>query len=352
MRATKTNRPLQGAAATRRESDPAHVTQAEREAAVVGVLGVAEARHMTSAERMARFEKAMLLYEPSEQAAVVCGLIGGLEKGEIREAVDFLTRTESRGNYFPPTVWKALWNRWGRLDGEECFAYLQGGEALRTRNMRMKNGVREVGRTVMQGWLAADPEGAMSWAATTKHSTLEAAAAAMALTESAGGDLAEIGRILVDHRADSALLTEGLVDYFDYALLESPEQSAADIYQALPPELQAHAVRETYHRLLFANAGEAMTWLAENGPGGQETYQLATGYVHSALHKHQYAEGTKALARLPYQQQAVSNHPVMEPLKRWLQTEPEVAKAWLEQQPEDSPWFQYYQATPLGEEPS
>lgn len=293
---------------------------------------------MTREERLARFERAMMLWEPSEQAAIVCGLIGGLKKDEIREAVDLLVLTQQRGNYFPPSVWEAIWNRWGKLDGEACFRYLQGGSALTSRSMRMKNGPREVGREVMQGWLSANPSGALAWATQPRESFLETAAAAMALTHSAHGDLAMMEEILSAHLTNSAVVAEGLVDYFDVAMLQSDDVTVEAIYHELPSGLRPHALRETCTRLLLDDPNQAIKWLADNGPRGEESYQLLVGYAHSSAINGEHVAGVKALSNLPYRSSEDHNHPITMPLLQWLEHSPEEAKQWLATQPEDAPW--------------
>src|SRR5690606_20328861 len=133
------------------------------------------AARLTPAERLELLTNGAWVGDYGNQAAMLCGLISVLTVDEIREAADILDRIQSQGNSQAPEVWQTLWQQWGRLDPEGCFKFF-GSSAVARSPVDARN--------VMAGWLDTHAAAALSWAWEPGKSSLQAAAAALAISRS------------------------------------------------------------------------------------------------------------------------------------------------------------------------
>ena len=103
-----------------------------------------KAAALSSGERMALLEQGVLLVDWGNQAAVLCGLIGGLHKNELADATKILLDALQTGNGQPDVVWQSLWQQWGRLDPEGAFSRFADFNPGDSDNCA---------RNIMSGWL-------------------------------------------------------------------------------------------------------------------------------------------------------------------------------------------------------
>lgn len=220
-----------------------------------------------------------------------------------------------------------LWKHWGRVDPVECVKYINETSGTKSRTDA---------RHVMEGWLEANPEAALAWARDAKNTRLDGAAAAMAMTWNAGGDLKQLEEAILARPPGDMAAKDCLWDYFDLSSLATDSPTAAQVYEKLPPALQDSAWSVTLQRLTYTDLQAGKDWLEQHagdpGHNYHETQRLVFGLSR------QDAEGTaKWAARLPVTD-APGPHPAAIAIGQWLRSDPPVAKAWIATLPADSPW--------------
>lgn len=290
------------------------------------------AAKMTRAERLALVADGALVFNSGNQKAAMLGLIAALEKDEMEAAASSIGGAQNKGNYQSPEIWVALWKQWGKVDPERCFA----------RFKEIPNGKgRSDARNAMEGWLEADPAGALAWAKEPREGMLEAAAAALAISSSANGDLKQMEKILLDLPADGLTAKEGLRDYFDMASLAGTDRTAATVYDQLPAALKPAAWGVAVQRLHYADPKVAAAWVTAHANDPGRNYQAMNQLVNE-LSQNNPEETAKWAAALPAvtatEREAPEGHPVMRAAAQWVRRDPVAAKAWLETQPAEATW--------------
>lgn len=106
---------------------------------------------------------------------MLCGLVSVLTRDELLLASDILNEMQAQGNRQAPEVWNSLWRQWGRLDPETGMTFFNAGVSDKTATEA---------RSLMTGWLEKDAAAAITWAWKPGKTTLEASAAALAITQS------------------------------------------------------------------------------------------------------------------------------------------------------------------------
>ena len=215
---------------------------------------------LSSEERMALLADGALVYNSANQAAVLCGVISALTREEIQEAANILGGIQDHGNGITQEVWDSLYFQWGKIDPVACLSHL-GKDAVAKSPADARH--------AMAGWLETDPGAALAWATEPKHAPLDAAAAAYAITNSAGGDLKRLESAMRKLPEDCLTTQACLEDYFDLASLAGEGRSAPEIFNELAPSLRAAAWPVTMKRLAYAEPTEAAAWLEKhaNDPG-------------------------------------------------------------------------------------
>lgn len=192
----------------------------------------------------------------------------------------------------------------------------------------------------MEGWLEADPEGALAWAKTPKSSPPEATATAYALTHEAGGDASKLLSTISSLQSDEAVTKECLKDYFDLADITGQTQGTASIYNQLPPALKPHAWETTMQRLIYTDAQTAVDWLASQVNDAGRNYR-STVRLFSDLAKDDPAGTAAWAAKLPDDANG-SYHPGQMVYAIWRTQDPDAAKAWIQALPPSAAWASSY----------
>lgn len=274
---------------------------------------------LTSKERLAALADGAAIYQSGNQVVVLCGLISALTKDEMREAMAILGGVQDRGNFQTQEVWDTLWKQWGRVDPMGCIADF--GEDARSKS-------RKDARNVMAGWLETNADAALAWAMEPKTAPLQAAAAALAITNNANGDLNQLQSAIRALPADSPTARECLNDYFDLASLTGKDPSAADIYDELDPALQAAAWPVAMRRLALADPQQAATWLEKHASDPGADYSSTSGFVQE-LAMQDPAGTAKWAMNLPgVLEKGTNNNPLIIVISQWAEIDPEAAKAW------------------------
>ncbi len=285
------------------------------------------ARRMTSKQRLDLLGKGALVYDGGKQAEMLCGVINALTKEEMQTAMDLLAQAQDGGNACAQIVWDTLWKQWGRVDPVACIKYLNA-----TPNSKSRSDARHV----MEGWLETDADAALAWAKDAKNTRLDAAAAAMAMTWNSGGDLKQLGEAILSRPPGDKAARDCMWDYFDLASLSKDSPTAGRIYDDLPPGLKEAAWPVTLQRLTYTDPQSAKDWLQQHANEPGHSYLEAGRLVYDLSRKD--PEGTaKWAAGLPIVL-GQDQHPASIAISRWMQSDPQAAKAWLATLPQDSPW--------------
>jgi len=324
------NRPRPGASRTTK--DGKIQTIPEKITSCTGITAE-EARLLTSGERMEMLANGGLVYNSGNQQAVLIGLIGGLTKDEIQKAGDTLGAIQDRGNSLTQQVWDAFWKQWGRVDPARCLSFFGPGAVSKS---------SADARNVMSGWLETDPAGAYAWARGRKESSLEDAAAALAITSAAGGNLKQMRSDIAALPAESASIRHRcLQDYFDSALLSGAGSTVDSVYEELPESLRQAAWPVALRRMTMEDPKNAASWFEKNlDPSGWNS--TATIGLADQLANDDPAGTTRWLVSLPGASEAlaqgVGGHPLSNAFIKWRERDPVAASQWLDGQPAGAAW--------------
>ncbi len=307
-----------------------------RNKAAVDRIAADKARLMTRGERLALVNQAMMLSDVSQQADLLCGLISVLPKEEMADVSTALFASMNKGNPWSQNTWDGLWVRWGQVDPEGCLANL--GTTIGYR-------IPSDAQNFMKGWLENDPQGALAWAKQPTTTFQEAAAAAFAISQNCKGDLHQLAAEISSLSSTSATVKECMVNYYDLALLAGNSPSPSVIYDELPPALRPVAWPVTMERLSHLDAQKAADWLDQhqNDPGLD---YRATADLVRYMAQGDPAGVAKWTSQFPVSStntaDANSEHPALIAVSQWLQSDPVAAKAWLQQQPTNTPWVAHF----------
>ena len=268
--------------------------------------------------------KGALISDGLKQEAFLRGVLPSLSKDELGHAIALLGKAQDRGNFCAQGVWDEVWRQSGRVNAEGCLSTFA------------KNTSRGDCRHLMEGWLEADPEGALAWAKTPKSSPPEVAAAAYALTHEAGGDASKLLSTISSLPTDAAVTKECLKDYFDLADLTGQTQGTASTYDQLPPTLKPQAWETTMQRLIYTDPQLAVDWLASHVNDAGRNYR-PTAPLFVELAKDDPAGAAAWAAKLPDEPND-SYHPGQIVYSTWIRKDSTAAKAWLDTIPLSTAW--------------
>jgi len=291
-------------------------------------FSASNAARLSSEERLELFTNGALVGDYGNQEAMLCGLISVLSRDELESAMGILARVRSQGNAQAPEVWKSLWQQWGKLDPQGGLEHLRQGGVGRT---------TVDARNMMTGWLDTDAAAALVWAQQPGKGSLEAAAAALAISKSANGNLKQLESAIQKFPEDDATAKACIDDYFDQASLVGKDQTAAAIYDQISPELRPAAWSAAAKRIGYGNSADAKAWVTEHaGDPGRNYSELRD--LFRTLSYEDPAGTVRWATQLPYSASADSISPAVMPVVSWLERDPEAASAWLKTQPQDAPW--------------
>jgi hypothetical protein len=300
--------------------------------AVCGGISAEKAARLSSAERMALLVNGAMVYNSGNQTAVLCDLISTCTKDEIREAARLFSEVQERGNFQTREVWDSLWKQWGRVDPMGCLK-----DAGENAPAKSPGDVRNV----MAGWLETDAAGALSWAKEPKQDSLQAAAAALAITQSANGDFKRLESLIRALPSDGLTRQACLQDYFDLVSLAGESQSVPATYEQLDPSLRADAWPVAMQRLSYGDPQEAFSWLQNHAGDPGRDYRVVE-CLFDELAEKDPAGTLKWVVELPAplidDPFAEQTHPALMVMRKWQQQDPAAAAAWLKTQPPDAPW--------------
>lgn len=294
-------------------------------------LTIEKAKQLNSRERIALLKKAALLSDPDRQEDVLCGLVSVMTREELEEAVVTLRTAMGRGNQWSQEVWDTVWKQWGKVDPQACLALAKKGVALFT---------PEDCRRFMMGWMEEDPAGAIRWASEPHKDPREAAAAAYAITHSAGGDLDKMQSAIASLSGDPRVVQSCLHDYFDLAISTDTGKTPAALYEQMPANLQAKAWQVVLNRTAYEDRSEAMTWLEQHAsdPGAEYRWNRLFGDMSGK----DPGGNMEWAMRLPTQSESGTaipgEHPAVMMMNAWRSYDPAAADAWMQSRPAGDPW--------------
>ncbi|MES2475758.1 MAG: hypothetical protein V4640_08255 [Verrucomicrobiota bacterium] len=285
-------------------------------------LTVEQARRLTPEERLARIADAALVFNSGNQVEALSGLIGALSKDEILQATDLLGGAQDRGNFQPQEIWIELWTQWGRVDplgGLQHFVDRPGGKG------------RDDARSIMHGWLGIDPDAAILWAHEPKRATLDAAAAALALSHEAGGDLGKMEATMLALPENGMTRAECADRYFDMAALAGDAFDPAATYDAMPEALQPAAWSAAFGRISQGARAETIDWVKSHYEASSQNDNAMVDFIGKCVAED--AVGTVAwTSNLPSPKE--SNYtPLTSAVIAWMSTDREAALKWVNEQP-------------------
>lgn len=292
-------------------------------------LSAEQASLLTSKERMELLAQGVLVSDWGNQAALLCGLVSGLNKDELSEASKILSDARQLGNGQPQVVWQSLWQQWGRLDPEAAFIHFAENS---------DDEPNDCARNVMAGWLETHADQALEWAQKPKTSRLEAVAAALAISRNANGDPKQLVAAMLKLPADGATTKACLDDYFDIASLTKESPSVPEIYDQLAPSLRPAAWSVTAKRLTLGDSATAKAWLSQHAADPGRDYGSMARLIYSQANEDP-AGTAKWATQLPYDSASDGPHPAARVIQTWRQRDPAAAEAWLKSQPPNAPWI-------------
>lgn len=301
---------------------------------------VEQARRMSREERLALIAKGAKVSDAQAQRDLILGVIGALQAEEMREAVDIIGKAQRSGNYHAPEIWSALWNQWGRVAPEDCFARFRE---------RPEGKGREDVRNTMRGWLETDPATALAWARQPDLTALETSAAALAISHHAEGDPARIQAAVLE-MPEGQLRKETLRELYEIESIRDGGRAPAKIYAELPDTLKADAWSLTAQQLAIADQEAAKAWLSEHAGEPGTNYRVINRMVADVANE-DAVSATKWAASLPDLSDAANAHPVTVAAARWFHTDANSFKVWLESQPQDQAWVKQISALTATETP-
>lgn len=344
--------PSSGTTRTRIVAEARRVPVKGRITAPISSITTEQASKLSREERLALLADGALIFNGGNQIAAQLGVIAALKKDEMEEATSIIGRAQNQGNGQSAEIWVALWTQWGRVNPEEAFErfkkYPQGKGPVDSRN-------------VMEGWLEKDPAAAVAWAKDLRNltlgeqqaltgtnqrgiPTLEAAAAALAISHEAGGDPEKLKDLIRGLPADR-VQKEAMKDYFDLASLASPDATPAAIYDALPADLRAAAWPAALQRQLYEDPAKAAAWLSNHAGDPGMAYSATTAQVAREMAKQDTAAAITWASSLPglgtTDQAATFNHPIEQVISTWIGQDAPGAVKWLQSQSE-VPWARNY----------
>ncbi len=300
--------------------------------AVCGGISAEKAARLTSAERMALLANGAMVYNSGNQTAVLCDLISTFSKEEIREAARLFSEVQERGNFQTREVWDSLWKQWGRVDPMGCLM-----DASENAPAKSPGDMRNV----MAGWLETDAAAALAWAKEPKLDWLHAAAAALAITQSANGDIKRLESLIRVLPSDRLTRQACLEDYFDLVSLAGEGQSVPELYEQLDPSLREEAWPVAMQRLSYGDRREAVSWLQNHAGDPARDYRAVERLIDELADKDP-AGTLKWAVELPVPLMddpiGEQTHPALMVIRKWQQQDPAAAAAWLKTQPPDAPW--------------
>lgn len=311
---------------------------------------VDEAKAMTPQERMAIMRSAAVLADQVEQAAILCGLIPAMTKEELDEATKVLRRAQYGGGAWSQEVWNEIWLQWGRIDPEGALA--KGEQRLGGPT------TYEDYRLLMAGWMETAPNTAMEWArkvaaeledaepgaALNDQLDGKARAAALALMSDTGGDVGKMEEVIRGVVANGRVAKACLQDYFDVRVAEGGK-TASEIYDSLSPELRQAAWPVAMYRLTYTNEAEAKQWVEQHAADPGRDYYSMYGMLERMARKDgkTTVEWATSLPRqMPGDVDVSKPHPATVSLSFWSRRDAKAARAWVEAQPADTPWVQWW----------
>jgi hypothetical protein len=194
----------------------------------------------------------------------------------------------------------------------------------------------------MRGWLEANPSAALAWAKEPGRSTLEASAAAMALSHAANGDPVKLQADL-QSMPEGEARKMGIRELFDLEVMKDNGRGAMEIYDSLPDALKVDAWGATAKRLATTDQDAAKAWVTQHAGQPGTDYVATTGMVRDLARKD--PEGTAKWAlNLPATDDSSPEklngppHPVILATSQWALQDSEAAQAWLRTLPAEQVW--------------
>ena len=338
---TKTPRPLTNPTVQPTTAAPAPGTP----------LALAQARQLTSQQRLALLKKALENYERDKSDDYLCSLIAALTKDEISEAsaiinywdISYTTRNfEDTGiqdiapimqsRIQTKRIGEALSRQWGRVDPA---TWLETAEKSSVFAPNIEDAF-----AVMNGWFESEPDAALAWAQTAQLNNYETYMAAHAITLSAAGNPQKLADSLLAFPAGDERVRFCLQAYFNLIGTTTGNPDPATIYENIPAPLRESAWPIALERLTAADPQAAVDWLTAhvNYPG--RDYGAIATLIHKLVEEDPSgtAQWVATLPDLtaPYP----DGHPASYAALKWYADDAAAAKAWLQTQPSTLHWVE------------
>ena len=292
-------------------------------------LTLAQARQLTSEQRLDLVKKALLIEDEDQRTASLLPLIQALTKEELHAATDLFRENEMDSGSFKKSSWGTLWVQWGRLDPLGALPFLK--------NDPIDHDL-PTARLIMKGWLETDPAAALAWAQEPKDSFTKTIMAREAIIRSADGDPQKLAASLLALPAGEDTVKFCLDDYFKLVGTTTGNPDAAVIYENIPAPLRDAAWPVAMKRLTKGDLQVAADWLNAhvNDPG--RTYEATEALIYQLDIKDPTGTARWTATFPDVSDQDDNRHPAVGPTILWYRLEPDAAKAWLQTQPSNLHW--------------
>lgn len=261
-------------------------------------------------------------------------LLALVEEMTAANAAAFLEEL-MRGNRTPDkpgqSVWNAFWRKWGSVDGKACL------NELISRGQKNRIGSDAV--LAMEGWAAADPQGAKEWLKTEQAELpIWNAAWATYQIQTHGNDLVAATPEILKLADSPAKMDAVARQLADAAQLQKGAEGLLEWFAAVPEDARKGAVNHFIYRLISSDPQAAVNFLTQNAqaPWRDDRH---VGKLVAEISKQDPA-GTAAWATSLHPSPADTPQdqtPVFVAARRWAEKDPVAAKAWLDANSQ-SPW--------------
>lgn len=307
-------------------AEPARKRPGFQQAAPPASSGDAKARHPgRSAESIAdaAYRAAVLANQVKREEALLA-LVDDLTPENAAAFLEELMRSNRTAQKPGQTVWNAFWRKWGAIDGRACM------DELISRGQ--SNRITSDGVLAMEGWAAADPQGAAAWLKTEQPDLpiWNAAWAAWQLASRGGDPLAATADILA--AADTPAKTDAAAQQLaDIAQLKGGADALTQWFGTVPEASRPGVVNHFLYRLISSDPQAAVNFMTQNTRAPWRDDRHAGKLI--AEISRQDPAGTAAWAAALHPSPAgtpLDQTPVFQAASRWAESDPDKARAWLD----------------------
>jgi hypothetical protein len=317
-------------------ADPARMRPVvQRQTGASAASAIAPAKPAArSAESIAEaaYHAAVLANQAKREEGLLA-LVNDLTPENAGAFLEELMRSNRTAQKPGQTVWNAFWKKWGAIDGRACM------DELISRGQ--SNRITSDGVLAMEGWAAADPQGAAEWLKTEQPDLpiWNAAWAAWQITSRGGDPLAATPDILT--AADTPAKTDAAAQQLaDIAQIKGGADALTQWFDTVPATNRPGVVNHFLYRLISSDPQAAVNFMTRNAQAPWRDDRHAGKLIREI--SRQDPAGTATWAATLHPSPAgtpLDQTPIFQAASRWAESDPAKARAWLDAN-SHQPWVE------------